>query len=85
MRIDRATFAYQLADLKTAERLAARFLDLPKTLAYLFDQIERFYARNLSLSREIAVNLQNFGSEDQCQPSLILRSVPNSSLHCFFN
>jgi hypothetical protein len=27
------------------------------------DQIERFYARNLPLSREMAINLQSFGSE----------------------
>jgi hypothetical protein len=27
------------------------------------DQIERFYARNLPLSRGMAINLQNFGSE----------------------
>ncbi len=26
------------------------------------DQIERFYARNLPLSREMAINLQSFGS-----------------------
>ena len=27
------------------------------------DQIERFYARNLPLSRKMAINLQSFGSE----------------------
>jgi hypothetical protein len=27
------------------------------------DQIERFYARNLPLSREMAINLQSFISE----------------------
>ena len=26
------------------------------------DQIERFYARNLPLSKEMAINLQSFGS-----------------------
>ncbi len=26
------------------------------------DQIERFYSRNLSLSKEMAVNFQSFGS-----------------------
>jgi hypothetical protein len=26
------------------------------------DQIERFYARNLPLSREMAINLQSFGN-----------------------
>jgi hypothetical protein len=26
------------------------------------DQIARFYARNLPLSKEMAINLQNFGS-----------------------
>jgi hypothetical protein len=28
------------------------------------DQIERFYARNLPLSREMAINLQSFGSDE---------------------
>ena len=28
------------------------------------DQIERFYARNLPLSREMAINLQSFGGGD---------------------
>ncbi len=27
------------------------------------DQIERFYARNLPRSKEMAINLQSFGSE----------------------
>jgi hypothetical protein len=29
-----------------------------------YDEIERFYARNLPLSREMAINLQSFGGED---------------------
>ena len=32
------------------------------------NQIERFYARNLPLSREMAINLQSFGSESLCNP-----------------
>jgi hypothetical protein len=33
-------------------------------LAICPDQIERFYARNLPLSRDMAINLQSFGSSD---------------------
>jgi hypothetical protein len=34
-----------------------------KNASISVDQIERFYARNLPLSKEIAINLQRFGSE----------------------
>ncbi len=29
------------------------------------DRIERFYARNLPLSKEMAINLQSFGASDE--------------------
>ena len=34
------------------------------TYGQTVDQIERFYARNLPLSREMAINLQSFGDGD---------------------
>lgn len=37
--------------------------NLAKNAGTSVDQIERFYARNLPLSREMAINLQSFGSE----------------------
>jgi hypothetical protein len=37
--------------------------NLAKNAGTSVDQIERFYARNLPLSREKAINLQSFGSE----------------------
>jgi hypothetical protein len=37
--------------------------DLAKNAGTSVDQIERFYARNLPLSKEMAINLQSFGSE----------------------
>jgi hypothetical protein len=36
--------------------------NLAKNAGTSVDQIERFYARNLPLSREMAINLQSFGS-----------------------
>jgi Phage integrase family len=38
--------------------------NLAKNAGTSVDQIERFYARNLPLSREMAINLQSFGNED---------------------
>jgi hypothetical protein len=38
--------------------------NLAKNAGTSVDQIERFYARNLPLSREMAINLQSFGGED---------------------
>jgi len=38
--------------------------NLAKNAGTSVDQIERFYARNLPLSREMAINLQSFGSDD---------------------
>jgi hypothetical protein len=38
--------------------------NLAKNAGTSVDQIERFYARHLPLSREMAINLQTFGSED---------------------
>jgi hypothetical protein len=35
--------------------------NLAKNAGTSVDQIERFYARNLPLSREMAINLQSFG------------------------
>jgi hypothetical protein len=37
--------------------------NLAKNAGTSVDQIERFYARNLPLSREMAINLQSFGGE----------------------
>jgi hypothetical protein len=37
--------------------------NLAKNAGTSVDQIERFYARNLPLSKEMAINLQSFGSE----------------------
>jgi hypothetical protein len=36
--------------------------NLAKNAGTSVDQIERFYARNLPLSKELAINLQSFGS-----------------------
>ena len=36
--------------------------NLAKNAGTSVDQIERFYARNLPLSQEMAINLQSFGS-----------------------
>jgi hypothetical protein len=38
--------------------------NLAKNAGTSVDQIERFYARNLPLSREMAINLQSFGEGD---------------------
>jgi hypothetical protein len=38
--------------------------NLAKNAGTSVDQIERFYARNLPLSREMAINLQSFGDSD---------------------
>jgi hypothetical protein len=38
--------------------------NLAKNAGTSVDQIERFYARNLPLSREMAINLQSFGDGD---------------------
>ncbi|MGC1653279.1 MAG: hypothetical protein WA722_10735 [Candidatus Sulfotelmatobacter sp.] len=38
--------------------------NLAKNAGTSVDQIERFYARNLPLSREMAINLQSFGSRE---------------------
>jgi hypothetical protein len=38
--------------------------NLAKNAGTSVDQIERFYARNLPLSREMAINLQSFGEEN---------------------
>jgi hypothetical protein len=38
--------------------------NLAKNAGTSVDQIERFYARNLPLSREMAINLQSFGSDE---------------------
>jgi hypothetical protein len=37
--------------------------NLAKNAGTSVDQIERFYARNLPLSREMAINLQSFGED----------------------
>jgi hypothetical protein len=39
--------------------------NLAKNAGTSVDQIERFYARHLPLSREMALNLQTFGSEEE--------------------
>jgi hypothetical protein len=39
-----------------------KIFNLAKNAGTSVDQIERFYARNLPLSREMAKNLQSFGS-----------------------
>jgi hypothetical protein len=39
--------------------------NLAKNAATSVDQIERFYARHLPLSREMAINLQSFGGEEE--------------------
>ena len=54
----------------TNERLCASFpsdghvniFNLAKNAGTSVDQIERFYARNLPLSKEMAINQQSFGS-----------------------
>jgi hypothetical protein len=38
--------------------------NLAKNAGTSVDQIERFYARNLPLSRDMAINLQTFGGEE---------------------
>ena len=38
--------------------------NLEKNAGASVDQIERFYARNLPLSKEMAINLQSFGGND---------------------
>jgi hypothetical protein len=38
--------------------------NLAKNAGTSVEQIERFYARNLPLSKEMAINLQSFGSKD---------------------
>ena len=38
--------------------------NLAKNAGTSVDQIERFYARNLPLSREMAINLQSFGGDE---------------------
>jgi hypothetical protein len=43
---------------------AINILYLAKNAGTSVDQIERFYARNLPLSREMAINLQSFGDSD---------------------
>jgi hypothetical protein len=47
--------------LENPTGLARWCRDLTRTSV---DQIERFYARNLPLSKEMAINLQSFGSSD---------------------
>jgi hypothetical protein len=37
-------------------------VNLAKNAGTSVDQIERFYARNLTLSKEMAIYLQSFGS-----------------------
>jgi len=39
--------------------------NLAKNAGTSVDQVERFYARNLPLSREMAMNLQSFGDGDR--------------------
>jgi hypothetical protein len=39
--------------------------NLAKNAGTSVDQIERFYARNLPLSREMAINLQSFGGDGE--------------------
>ncbi len=39
--------------------------NLAKNAGTSVDQIERFYARNLPLSKEMAINLQSFGSDQE--------------------
>jgi hypothetical protein len=38
--------------------------NLAKNAGTSVNQIERFYARNLPLSKEIAINLQSFGGDE---------------------
>jgi hypothetical protein len=47
--------------------------NLAKNAGTPVDQIERFYARNLPLSKEMAINRQTFGSNDT-NPRLTVRS-----------
>ena len=42
--------------------------NLAKNAGTSVDQIERFYARNLPLSKEMAINLQSFGEEERTEP-----------------
>jgi hypothetical protein len=41
--------------------------NLAKNAGTSVDQIERFYARNLPLSKEMAINLQSFGVGDEAR------------------
>jgi hypothetical protein len=38
--------------------------NIAKNAGTCVDQIERFYARNLPLSKEMAINLQSFGGDE---------------------
>ena len=55
--------------------------NLAKNAGTSVDQIERFYARNLPLSREMAINLQSFGELNNyktgtCRPKLCFGGSP---------
>ena len=47
----------------TSLKVRSNIFNLAKNAETSVDQIERFYARNLPLSKEMAINLQSFGSE----------------------
>jgi hypothetical protein len=47
----------------TSEAVPLISINQPRRGLPPLGQIERFYARNLPLSKEMAINLQSFGSE----------------------
>jgi integrase len=60
---------YSLRHTATCMRLIlsegkVNIFNLAKNAGTSVDQIERFYARNLPLSKEIAINLQSFGGDE---------------------
>ena len=59
------TCTFTLADCLQFSQIPARAngSNLDKNAGTSVEQIERFYAKHLSLSREMAKNLQSFGEE----------------------
>jgi hypothetical protein len=56
-------FAPPSPSLRLRRRVSCNTSIAFKNASISVDQIERFYARNLPLSKEMAINLQSFGSE----------------------
>jgi hypothetical protein len=44
--------------------MVRRYAAARRSLGTSVDQIKRFYARNLPLSKEMAINLQSFGGDE---------------------